>query len=99
MAPGGGFDPVTLALMAAMFFVMWFFMIRPQAKKAKDQRNFIEALKKGDKIITLGGIHGEVIQVNDNTVLMRVEDGMKLKIEKSAISLELSKNLQQPVKS
>ncbi len=70
---------------------MYFFMIRPQTKKAKEQKNFIAEVKKGDKVVTAGGIHGKVAKVNDDTFLIEVDGGTKLKVEKSVISLEFTK--------
>jgi preprotein translocase subunit YajC len=76
--------------------VFYFFMIRPQVKKAKDQKKYIEALKKGDKILTIGGIYGKIVEVReDATILMEVEDGTKMKISKNAVSLDASTTLNQ----
>ena len=68
---------------------MYFFMVRPQQKKAKLQKAFIETLKKGDKVITTGGIHGKIISLEATTAIIESES-YKLKIERSAISSELS---------
>lgn len=68
-----------------MFAVMYFFFIRPQQKKAKEAKKFREALAKGDSIVTIGGIHGKVVEIADTTVVISVEQG-KLRIEKSAIN-------------
>ena len=65
--------------------VFYFFFIRPQMKKAKEQRKFREALKKGDKVVTIGGIHGKIANINDNTVTLEVDTNTRLEIEKSAI--------------
>ena len=65
-------------------------MIRPQVKKQKSERKFREQIKKGDKVVTTGGIHGKVSSVSEGTVLLDVGEGIKLKIEKSTISLDLS---------
>ena len=73
-----------------IFGVFWFFMIRPQVKKQKSERKFREQIKKGDKVVSTGGIHGKVSSVSEGTVLLDVGEGIKLKIEKSAISLDLS---------
>ncbi|MDP3463426.1 MAG: preprotein translocase subunit YajC [Bacteroidales bacterium] len=70
--------------------VFYFFFIRPQMKKAKDQRKYREALKKGDKIITIGGIHGKIVDVKDATFMIEVEGGVKLEIEKSAVVMDSS---------
>jgi preprotein translocase subunit YajC len=68
--------------------VFYFFFIRPQQKKAKDQKKFREALKKGDKVITIGGIHGKVLEVKESTVMIEVGNGIKMTIEKSAIAMD-----------
>ena len=71
--------------------VIYFFMIRPQQKKQKEQKGFIENLKKGDMVVTIGGIHGKIYTIEDASVVLDVDKGMKLKFEKTAISLEASK--------
>jgi len=83
----------TLILMGLMILVFWLFMIRPQAKKAKQQKNFINNLKKGDKVVTIAGIHGTINKVDDSTIMLETSPGSYIKIEKSAISLEWSANL------
>ncbi|HXH17546.1 MAG TPA: preprotein translocase subunit YajC [Chitinophagales bacterium] len=89
---GQGSNPVpTLLLMAALFVVMYFFMIRPQTKKAKEQKKFISEIKKGDKVVTIGGIHGKVARVDDDTFLIEVDSNTKLRIEKSVISVDFTK--------
>ena len=86
---GGTFQ---LVMLGGIILVFWFFMIRPQAKKAKEQKKFIDDIQKGDKIVTIAGIHGTVNKVNeDNTIQLEVSPGSYLKIEKSSISLEWSK--------
>lgn len=80
----------------AIVVVFYFFMIRPQMKKAKDQKKYIEALKKGDKILTIGGIYGKIVEVRDDaTIIMEVEDGTKMKISKSAVSNDATATLNQ----
>ncbi len=78
----------TLIMFALVAVVFYFFMIRPQARKAKKTKKFREALKKGDRVITIGGIHGRVADVKDTNVLVEVESGQKMRIEKSAVSME-----------
>ena len=74
-----------------MVLVFWLFMIRPQAKKAKQQKTFINDLKKGDKVVTIAGIHGTINKINeDNTIQLEVSPGSYLKIERSTISMEWS---------
>ncbi len=89
---------VQLVMMGAIILVFWLFMIRPQAKKAKLQKNFINDMKKGDKVVTIAGIHGVIYKVNDdNTIQLEVNPGSYMKIERSAISLEWSQQLNKPV--
>lgn len=80
----------------AIIVVFYFFMIRPQMKKAKEQKKYIESLKSGDKILTIGGIYGKVVDVRDDgTLIMEVEDGTKMRIAKSAVSNDASGMLNQ----
>ena len=81
-----------------MILVFWLFMIRPQAKKAKLAKKFQEEMQKGDRIVTIAGIHGKVNKVNeDGTIDIETSPGSYLKIEKSAISMEWTQNLNKPV--
>ncbi len=83
-----------LVLLGGMVLVFYFFMIRPQAQKAKKAKKFQEDLQKGDKVVTIAGIHGIVNKVNDDsTIQIEVSPGSFMKIEKSAISLEWSEQL------
>jgi preprotein translocase subunit YajC len=85
----GGNPMVSFFMMGAIILVFWFFMIRPQAKKAKEQKKFIEGMGKGDKIVTIAGIHGTIQKVNeDGTLQLEVSPGSYIKIEKTAISQE-----------
>lgn len=97
MAPQGGQSGIMSFLpLVAIVVVFYFFMIRPQMKKAKEQKKYIEALKKGDKILTIGGIYGKVVEVKeDATIIMEVEDGSKMKIAKSAVSNDSTVSLNQ----
>ena len=91
-APGGG--SLQLILLGGMILVFWLFMIRPQAKKAKLAKTFQENMQKGDKIVTIAGIHGTVNKINeDGTLMIETSPGSYLKIEKSAISMEWTQNL------
>src|SRR5881392_318700 len=88
----------TFLMMGAIILVFWLFMIRPQAKKAKDQKKYIENMQKGDKIVTIAGIHGTINKVNDDgTIQLEISPGSYIKIEKSAISLEWSQAANKPV--
>ena len=75
-----------------MFVVIYFFMIRPQQKRAKNEKEFESALKVGDKIITKSGLHGKVAELSETTVVIETMAG-KLKMERSAISMEMSASL------
>ena len=84
---------VTFGLIALVFY---FFMIRPQVKKQKDQKKYVTELKKGDRVVTTAGIHGRILDLNDTTFLVEVENG-KIRFDKTSISLEASKALNTPV--
>lgn len=90
-APPQGGGTFQLIMLGGIIVVFWFFMIRPQAKKAKEQKKFIDNMQKGDKVVTIAGIHGTINKVNeDNTIQLEVSPGSYLKIERSSISLEWS---------
>ena len=97
MAPpanGQGGGIMSFLPLIAIVVVFYFFMIRPQMKKAKEQKNFINDLKKGDKVVTIAGIHGSINKVNeDGTLSLEVSPGSYLKIEKSTVSMEMSAGL------
>ena len=96
-AAGGSAIPQML-LLGGMILVFWLFMIRPQAKKAKLAKEFQANLQKGDKIVTIAGIHGNVNKVNDDgTIMIETSPGSYMKIEKSAISVEWTQQLNKPV--
>ena len=91
----GGFQFIFLGLMILVF---WMFFIRPQAKRAKNQKKFIEDLGKGDKVVTIAGIHGTINKVNeDGTLNIEISPGSYIKIEKSAISMDWTAALNKPV--
>ena len=93
-AAGGSGATFQLVLLGGMILVFWLFMIRPQAKKAKAAKQFQENLQKGDKLVTIAGIHGVVNKVNeDGTISLETSPGSYLKIERSAISLEWTQNI------
>jgi preprotein translocase subunit YajC len=73
--------------------VFYLFFIRPQMKKTKDQKKYREALKKGDKIITIGGIHGKIIEVQETTFIIEVEGQNRLKVEKTAVAMDGSQQM------
>ncbi len=98
MDPSGkGGSSTTLIMMGGMIVVFYFFMIRPQAKKAKKQKQFINDLQKGDKIVTIAGIHGTINKVNDDgTLNLETSPGSYMKIERSSISMEWTANVNKP---
>jgi preprotein translocase subunit YajC len=96
--PQSGGGTIQLLFLGLMILVFWFFMIRPQAKKAKDQKAFIDNLQKGDKVVTIAGIHGTINKVNeDNTLSLEINPGSYIKIEKSSISMDWTSQLNKVV--
>lgn len=92
--PQGGAGTIQLLFLGLMILVFWLFMIRPQAKKAKEQKKFIDNLQKGDKVVTIAGIHGVVNKVNDdNTLSLEINPGSYIKIERSSISMDWTSQL------
>jgi preprotein translocase subunit YajC len=87
----GGTNLTSFIPMILIVIVFYFFMIRPQMYKAKEQKKFVEALKKGDKVVTTAGIHGKITDLNDTTIVLEVEGGTKIRFDKSAVSLDASK--------
>lgn len=81
----------TILPMVLIMVVFYFFMIRPQVKKAKDHKKMVADLKVGDKIVTTAGIHGKIVGSNETTFLIEVEGGTKIRFDKSAISLDATK--------
>ncbi len=87
-ATGGGLGMLIPLILIVV--IMYFFMIRPQNKKQKETQKMLDALKKGDKVITIGGIHGVVAQTKEQTVVIKVEDGTKIEFNRTAISTVVS---------
>ena len=86
---GGSMMP--LFLMVGMFVVMYFFMIRPQAKRAKEQKKFAESMTSGEQVVTTAGIHGRIVRANeDGTVKLEISNNTFMTIERSAISMEMT---------
>jgi len=81
----GGFL-VLLPMYLIIFFVFYFFLIRPQQKRQQAQQDMISKVKKNDEVITVGGIHATVINVKDKTVILKVDDNVKIEFDKSAIT-------------
>ena len=90
---GGSAMTGNLVLIGGIIVIFYFFMIRPQQKKQKDQKKFLAEIKKGDAAVTMGGIHGKIAAIEDDTVLLDVDRGTKIRVDKSSISLEASKKI------
>ena len=80
---GGGIS--MWIMLALIFVVMWFFMIRPQRKQQKELQNFRDSLKKGDKVVTIGGIYGTVVEIKEESVLIEVDSNVKIRVSKQAL--------------
>ena len=97
-APSGGGSLQLLLLGGMGYSVFWLFLIRPQAKKAKQAKTFQANMQKGDKIVTIAGIHGTVNKINeDGTIMLETSPGSYMKIEKSDISIEWTQNINKAV--
>jgi len=99
MAPqgqGSGSQSSWLSFLPLILIVVVFylFFIRPQMKRSKDQKKFRESLEKGQKIITIGGIHGRIVEIQDTTVTIEVEGQVRLRVEKSAVALDSSQTIE-----
>ena len=99
MAPqstGGGSSSSWMSFLPLILIVVVFylFFIRPQMKRSKDQKKFRESLQKGQKIITIGGIHGKIVEIQDTTVTIEVENEVRFRVEKSAIALDSSQTIE-----
>ncbi len=90
---GGGGMASSLIFLLLIFVVFYFFFIRPQVKKQKDQKKYRESLQKGQRIITIGGIHGKIVEIKETTCTIEVEGGNRLKIEKSAVATDAQDQL------
>ena len=86
--PGGGAGFWIMIIL--MFVVMWLFMIRPQRKQQKELEAFRNSLKKGDKVVTAGGIYGTVVEIQEKTVLIKVDGEVKLRVDKNSIQKDFS---------
>ncbi len=83
---GSGYQ--SFIMIGLLIVVFYFFMIRPQMKRSKEQRKFIETMEKGQHVITNGGIHGKIVEMQESTVIIETEGGGRLKIEKSSIVID-----------
>lgn len=87
--PGGGM--MMPIMLVGMIVVMYFFMIRPQQKRAKEQKKFAESMNTGDKIVTTSGMHGRIVRTNDDgTLVIEIDRNTNITIERQAISMEMT---------
>ena len=84
-APTGGSPWMSLIFIVLLIVVFWLFFIRPQSKKAKEEQKFRESLQKGDKVVTIGGIHGKIVEVKETTVVISLSPNTEVEVEKSAL--------------
>ncbi len=92
--PAGG-GMMMWVIIIVCIVIMWLFMIRPQRKQQKELQQFRDGLKKGDKIITVGGIYGIVVEVRDNTLLIEIDNDVKIKVSKNSVVRDPSETQQQ----
>ena len=91
--PAGGGMSMWIMLIL-IFVVMWFFMIRPQRKQQKELQNFRDSLKKGDKVVTVGGIYGTVDEIKESSVLIVVDKDVKIRVSKNALVKDFTETVQ-----
>ncbi len=82
---GGGFDPTIIIFLVLIFGVMYFLMIRPQRKRQKEHEQLIEELKRGDRVVTAGGIHGVVESLSEDSVVLKIESGATMRVTRSSV--------------
>lgn len=92
--PGGSSGMMQIVFLVAIIAVFYFFMIRPQVRKQKKEAEFRSTLEKGTKVVTIGGIHGRIIEVQDKTFMIEIDTNVKVKVEKTAVSAEATKSLE-----
>jgi len=88
---GGGMDMMGLLPIVLMFVVLYFLMIRPQMKRAKDHKSMIEALQKGDEVVTAGGVVGRVAKISENYVSLQVADNVEITVQRPSVQVVLPK--------
>jgi preprotein translocase subunit YajC len=91
----GGSSLISFLPLVLIILVFYLFFIRPQMKKSKEQKKFREALKKGDKVVTIGGLHGKIAEMDETTVTLEVGNQVRLTFEKSAIAMDTSSQIGQ----
>ena len=94
-APQAGSALPTILMVGAIIQGMWLFMIRPQRKQQKELNEFRNSLRKGDKVVTVGGIYGEVVEVSEKTCLIKVDGDVKLRVDKQGLVKDYSETAQK----
>lgn len=94
-AGGSGMNISVILMYASIFAVIYFFMIRPQTKRAKEQQNFLNNLQKGEQVVTSGGVHGKIVNLHGDLISLEVAHNIRIKVTRSAISHEMSKALSE----
>ena len=92
-SPSGGSSYTGFIFMAIVLFVLYFFMIRPQQRRQKEQKKYINNIKAGQMVVTIGGLHGKIISLTQETILIEIDKGIKVTIERGSISYEASKRI------
>lgn len=87
---GGGGAMSSIIMLVAIFVIFYFFMIRPQQKRQKEEKKFREALTKGQRVVTIGGLHGKIADVRETTVLIEVANDVKIEVEKTAVAMSVA---------
>jgi preprotein translocase subunit YajC len=90
-AAGGGMGMENFLLIGLMFVVLYFLMIRPQMKRAKEHKTMIEALQKGDEVVTAGGLLGRISRINENYATLEIADRVEIQVQRTAVQLVLPK--------
>ena len=88
-APGGG--GIELIMLVVMMVVFYFFLIRPQQKRAKEHKNLVKSLNKGDEVVTSGGILGKIVKVTDDFVVVEISNNLEIKLQKQSVQATLPK--------
>ena len=83
----GGFDPTIIIFLVLIFAVFYFLMIRPQRKRQKEHQQLVEELKRGDRVITAGGIYGQIETISDDSVVLKIESGTTIRVSRSSVVL------------
>jgi preprotein translocase subunit YajC len=92
-APKGGGGQMQILMLVGIVAIFYFFMIRPQQKRSKEQAKFRNELQKGQKVVTIGGLHGKIVEIQEKTVTIEVENQVRLKFEKSAIAMNVTEQI------